>query len=188
MFVLVAQASNSDGQKTDDKWNKVRIESELLIDCQSGLRRVSDRMLHLLVRRTRAAVHPIHVGQGRRLRDRSQYWIVGIAFLISAIQSGLINRRERGIEQKAGRQVRIGDKRLAKCHRVGLSFRNRCLPTRTLTMEPASMSRLRFEIIWDSGLWIWWTGGLLSRPMSSQGPGRRIYQWLSTAVLAATQL
>jgi hypothetical protein len=50
------------------------------------------------------------------------------------------------------------------------------------------MSRLPFEIIWDLGLWIWWTGDLLSRPMSSQGPGRRIYQWLSAPVLAAIQL
>ena len=50
------------------------------------------------------------------------------------------------------------------------------------------MSRLAFEIISDSGLWIWWTGDLLSRPMSPQGPGHRIYQWSSAAVLAATQL
>jgi hypothetical protein len=51
-FILVAQASNSGSRKTGDKWNKVRKESELLIDCQSDSLCVSGRMLHLLVRLT----------------------------------------------------------------------------------------------------------------------------------------
>src|SRR5260221_846316 len=110
-FILVAQASNSGSRKTGDKWNKVRRESELLIDCQSDLRCVGGRMLHLLVRLTRTAVHSIHVGQGNGLRDGSQYWISGVIFIISTLQNGLLNRREQGIEQKAGSQVRIGDKR-----------------------------------------------------------------------------
>src|SRR5258708_29069589 len=48
------------------------------------------------------------------------------------------------------------------------AMRDRC---RTLIMEPESMSRLPFGIVWDSDLWTWLTGDLLRKPMYQLGLG-----------------
>src|SRR5258708_8794878 len=42
---------------------------------------------------------------------------------------------------------------------------------RTLIMEPESMSRLPFGIVWDSDLWAWLIGDLLRKPMYQLGLG-----------------
>src|SRR5258708_39908108 len=42
---------------------------------------------------------------------------------------------------------------------------------RTLIMEPESMSRLQFGIVWDSDLWGWLIGDLLRKPMYQLGLG-----------------
>jgi hypothetical protein len=44
-------------------------------------------------------------------------------------------------------------------------------------MEPALMSRLLFEIIWDSDLWAWLIGDLLSKQRYRAAPG---HQWEET--------